>query len=63
MRGIAQFVKTTLLRGAMPLILVFVLLREAIRYLAKVVHPIVRLLPAQAVGGIATTDIVALVIR
>ncbi len=61
----AQFVKTTLLGGAMfllPLVLVFVLLREAIRHLAQLVAPVVKLLPAQAVGGVAMTHIVAVII-
>jgi hypothetical protein len=41
----------------LPLVLTFVLLREAIRYTAKAVKPMVRLIPTQAVGGVAMTDI------
>lgn len=65
MKAAIQFGKTTLLGGIvflLPLVVGLILLREAVRHLAKLVRPLVKLMPAETIVGVAIADIIALAI-
>lgn len=62
MDRVLEFLKTTLIRGALflvPLILTLVLLREAIGLLARLLKPIAQMLPGESLAGIALAEILA----
>lgn len=62
MKPLWNFVKTTLIGGALfmlPVVLVVVLVAKAIHMLAKVSEPVAEHLPLKSVAGIAAVDLVA----
>jgi uncharacterized membrane protein len=65
MNPIIAFLRTTILGGLLfliPLVLTIILLREAIKFVGKILTPIAHLLPAQHVVGVAVADLLAVVI-
>ena len=63
MKAIWTFVKATLIGGVLflvPLVLVVVVLREAVRLVSGLVRPVSELLPAEQVGGVVVADGLAL---
>jgi uncharacterized membrane protein len=62
MKALLRFAKTTLVGGLfflLPVVLTLVLLRHAIQWTVKVVHPLAERLPIDSVIGLKTPDILA----
>src|SRR4051812_37035103 len=63
MRAIVQFIKVTLVGGILfvvPLVVLVLFLREAVRLTADTLRPVARLFPTEKVAGIVLVELLAL---
>ena len=65
MKGLIDFVKTTIIGGLLflvPALILILVIKQAIQLTAKVLVPIEKLLPVQTLGGVAVAHLLAILI-
>src|SRR5581483_8325736 len=61
--SLIQFIKTTIVGGllfVLPFAVVLIILREALRHVARVMEPVARLIPSEQFAGIVTAELLAI---